>query len=73
MNNIDKVFKKYSKAIKDLDAGIRNQFAENVNEPWLKRDLKKRIREYPGFTFNDVREEAALLVQDEIINDPTSC
>jgi len=70
MSKIDKVCKKDSKAIKDLNAAIRNQFAENVKESWLRRDLKKRIREHPGLAFSDVREEAALLVQDD---DSSTC
>ena len=41
MSKIDKLIKKDSKAIKDLNAAIPNQFAENVKEAWLRRDLKK--------------------------------
>jgi BMFP domain-containing protein YqiC len=44
MNKLDKIHKKDPKAIKDRDVAIRNQFAENVRGPWLRRDLKKRIR-----------------------------
>jgi hypothetical protein len=40
-------------------------FAENVRGPWLRRDLKKRIRDHPDLTFTDIREEATLLIQDE--------
>ena len=44
---------------------IRNQFAENVRGPWLRRDIKKEIRDHPDLTFTDIREEATLLIQDE--------
>jgi hypothetical protein len=43
MNKLDKIHKKDPKAIKDRDVAIRNQFAENVRGPWLRRDLKKRF------------------------------
>lgn len=65
MNKLDKIHKKDPKAIKDRDVAIRNQFAENVRGPWLRRDLKKRIRDHPDLTFTDIREEATLLIQDE--------
>jgi hypothetical protein len=65
MNKLDKIHKKDPKAIKDRDVTIRNQFAENVRGPWLRRDLKKRIRDHPDLTFTDIREEATLLIQDE--------
>lgn len=41
MSKIVKVIKKDSKAIKDLNAAIPNQFVENVKEAWLRRDFKK--------------------------------
>ncbi|CAC5405216.1 unnamed protein product [Mytilus coruscus] len=61
MNKLSKVCKRDPKAVQDRDKAIRSQFAENVREPWLKRDLKKRLRDHPD---NDIREEATLLVQD---------
>jgi hypothetical protein len=65
LNKLDKIHKKDPKAIKDRDVAIRNQFAENVRGPWLRRDLKKRIRDQPDLTFTDIREEATLLIQDK--------
>ena len=66
MNKLDKIHKKDPKAIKDRDVAIRNQFAENVRGPWLRRDLKKkRIRDHLDLTFTDIREEATLLIQVE--------
>ncbi|CAC5397198.1 unnamed protein product [Mytilus coruscus] len=64
MNKLSKVCKRDPKAVQDRDKAIRSQFAENVREPWLKRDLKKRLRDHPDLAFNDIREEATLLVQD---------
>ncbi|CAC5426611.1 unnamed protein product [Mytilus coruscus] len=57
MNKLSKVCKRDPKAVQDRDKAIRSQFAENVREPWLKRDLKKRLRDHPDLAFNDIREE----------------
>jgi hypothetical protein len=65
MNKLDKIHKKDPIAIKDRDVAIRNQFAETVRGPWLRRDLKKRIRDHPDLIFTDIREEATMLIQDE--------
>ena len=64
MCKLDKIYKRDPKAIPNRDLTLRNQFAENVKPVWLRRDLKKRIRERPEIVFSDIREEATLLMED---------
>lgn len=37
---------------------LRDQFVENVNNPNLRRELKRLVRENPNYTLLDVRSEA---------------
>ncbi|VDI48097.1 Hypothetical predicted protein [Mytilus galloprovincialis] len=64
MCKLDKICKRDHKCITDRDIVLRNQFAENVRPTWLKRELKKRIRGTHTISFNDIREEATLLMED---------
>ncbi|CAG2204694.1 uncharacterized protein [Mytilus edulis] len=64
MCKLDKICKRDHKCITDRDIVLRNQFAENVRPTWLKRELKKRIRGTHIISFNDIREEATLLMED---------
>ena len=64
MCKLDKVCKRDPKVIQDRDMTLRNQFAENVQEFWLRHELKKKIRSMPTIIFNDIREEARLLMED---------
>ncbi|CAC5375532.1 unnamed protein product [Mytilus coruscus] len=64
MCKLDKICKRDHKCITDRDIVLRNQFAENVRPTWLKRELKKRIRGTHKISFNDIREEATLLLED---------
>lgn len=62
MCKLDKVCKRDNKVIQDRDSTLINQFAENVKYVWLRRELKKRIRRKPSIIFNDISEEATLLM-----------
>ncbi|CAC5412823.1 unnamed protein product [Mytilus coruscus] len=64
MCKLDKICKRDHKCITDRDIVLCNQFAENVKPTWLKRELKKRIRGTHTISFNDIREEATLLMED---------
>lgn len=43
---------------------LRNQFAENVNDTWLRRELKKLVRAKSAIPFTELREEAIVLSMD---------
>ena len=53
------------KAVVDQDKTLRDQFAGNVRDTLLRRELKKFIREHPDLTFLDVREEALRWSEEE--------
>lgn len=53
-----RVEKKDSAGLSNPDKAIRDQFAENVRDALLKKELKRNIRKHPDISFLDVREEA---------------
>ncbi|KAK3107486.1 hypothetical protein FSP39_015578 [Pinctada imbricata] len=64
MSKLDRVNRIERSLTANRDAMLRNQFAENVFEPWLRHELKKIIRTHKDIAFSDLREEAILLSQD---------
>lgn len=64
MNKLSKVLKETHNNVHDRDKAIRSQIAKNMTEPWLKQDLEKILRDHLDLAFYDIREEAALFVQD---------
>ncbi|XP_049335118.1 uncharacterized protein LOC125802156 [Astyanax mexicanus] len=46
------------------DQTVRNQFAENVRDPFLRRELKRLIRQDPETRFSSLRREAILFWED---------
>lgn len=58
MKLLGKVQKKDNARISDADVVLRDQFAEKVRDPHLRRELKKRVRQDSALTFKQIREEA---------------
>ena len=53
------------KAVVDQDKTLRDQFAGNVRDTLLRKELKRFTREHPEITFLDVREEALRWSEEE--------
>ncbi len=58
MKLLGKVQKKDNHRVSDPDVTLRDQFAEKVRDPQLRRELKKRIRQNGELTFKQIHEEA---------------
>ena len=65
MSKLDRIYRVDGSMVGNRNLMLRNQLAENVFEPWLRRELKKIIRVKKDITFTDLREEAILLCQDQ--------
>ncbi|XP_073720502.1 uncharacterized protein [Misgurnus anguillicaudatus] len=52
---------------------IRNQFAENVRDSSLRRELKRLIRQDPNIKFSVLRREAMLFWEEDNVPDRVSC
>lgn len=52
------------KGVSEEDVMLRDQFAENVRNKELCRELKRMIRQRPSLTFLDVRKEAVEWAED---------
>ena len=55
---LDKITSKDSTSIPNRDPTLRDQFADNVRDSHLRKELKRMVRTDPGCTFLQVREEA---------------
>ena len=51
--------------IPNPDLTLCEQFAQNVNDNSLRRELKRLIRQHPEMNFLDFRDEAILYSEDE--------
>lgn len=51
---------------------IRNQFAENVRDPSLRRELKRLIRQDPNIKFSALRRESMLFWEENNVPDRAS-
>lgn len=51
---------------------IRNQFAENVRDPSLRRELKRLIRQDPNIKFSALRRESMLFWEEDNVPDRAS-
>ena len=49
----------------DLDLTLRDQFANNVWDPVLQKELRKFIREHPSITLLDIREKVLRWSEEE--------
>lgn len=58
MSLMDVVQRKNKTAIANPDCVLRDQFAENVRDKMLRRELKQYIRFHPNSSFFDLRREA---------------
>ena len=65
MSKLDRIYRVDESIVGNRNLMLRIQLAENVFEPWLRRELKKIIRVKKDITFTDLREEAILLCQDQ--------
>jgi hypothetical protein len=65
MRLLGKVQKKSPARIPETDVMLRDQFAEKLRDPYLRRELKKRIRQNTALTFKEIREEAYDWEEDE--------
>lgn len=68
MKKLDKIGQVNHHFISEPEQTLRNQFAENVLDKWLRRELKKSLRSRPSLTFNELREEAVVLSLDREVN-----
>ncbi|KAK6184673.1 hypothetical protein SNE40_007100 [Patella caerulea] len=75
MEKLDRIFRVDPKMTLNRDIMLRDQFAENVSDKWLRRELKRKTREHPQISFADLREEANLCSTDIDINNnkPKKC
>jgi hypothetical protein len=64
MRKLDKIGQVNHSLISEPEQTLRNQFAENVVDKWLRRELKKSLRLKPSITFNELREEDVVLSLD---------
>lgn len=65
MGKLDRIIRVDKTRVKERDIMLRDQLAENVFESWLRRDLKRIVRNHGSMTFHDLREEAITLTQDQ--------
>nr|XP_034337918.1 uncharacterized protein LOC117692829 [Crassostrea gigas] len=65
MNLIKKITTKNTDIIPNPDLTLCEQFAQNVNDISLRRELKRLIRQQPDIHFLDFRDEAILFSEDE--------
>ena len=61
---LKRVTKADPKAVPDSEKTLRDQFADNVRDPFLRKELKKFIREHQP-AFLDLREEALRWSEEE--------
>ena len=61
---LNRVTKADPKAVPDPEKTLRGQFADNVRDPFLRKELKKSIRERQP-TFLDLREKALHWSEEE--------
>ncbi len=52
-------------AIVNERVALRDQFVEGVRDPFLRRELRKFVRDHPRCTMIDVRDEAQLWFVEE--------
>ena len=62
---MDKVMLKSPSSVTNRDATLRDQFADNVKDLHLKRELKRLVRTNPSCTFLEIREEAIRWSEEE--------
>lgn len=62
---LDRAMKVDSKAVVDQDKTLRDQFANNVRDTFLRKELRRFIREHSSVSFLDVREEALRWTEEE--------
>jgi hypothetical protein len=67
MRKLDKIGQVNHSFISEPEQTLRNQFAENVVDKWLRRELKKSLRLKPSITFNELREKAVVFCWIEMI------
>ncbi|XP_062621195.1 uncharacterized protein LOC134282818 [Saccostrea cucullata] len=65
MGKLERIRRVDKSRVKERDSMLRDQLAENVHEPWLRRELKRIVRTNETMTFHDLREEAIVLAQDQ--------
>ncbi|XP_061165266.1 zinc finger CCHC domain-containing protein 12-like [Saccostrea echinata] len=65
MGKLERILRVDKSRVKERDSMLRDQLAENVHEPWLRRELKRIVRTNEMMTFHDLREEAIVLAQDQ--------
>ncbi|KAK6169856.1 hypothetical protein SNE40_020831 [Patella caerulea] len=75
MEKLDRIFRVDPQMTLNRDTMLRDQFAENVSDKWLRRELKRKTREHPQISFAYLREEANLCSTDININNnkPKKC
>lgn len=59
------VLKQKADAVSDSKMAVRDQFVEGVKDPTLRRELRKMIRDNPGSSLFDVRQEAVVWSQED--------
>lgn len=64
MKKLDRIVKVDNSFVTEPEKMLRNQFAENVNDTWLRRELKKLVRAKSAIPFTELREEAIVLSMD---------
>lgn len=64
MELMEKIKMSKSNCITNPDLVLRDQFCENVNDPTLRRELKKLVRDNESWTILDVRREATRWVEE---------
>ncbi|XP_078333603.1 uncharacterized protein LOC144625635 [Crassostrea virginica] len=62
---LKKITVKNADIIPNPDLTLCEQFAQNVNDNSLRRELKRLIRQHPEMNFLDFRDEAILYSEDE--------
>lgn len=62
MKKLDRIVKVDNSFVSEPEKMPRNQFAENVNDTWLRRELKKLVRAKSYIPFTELREEAIVLL-----------
>ncbi|XP_062570534.1 zinc finger CCHC domain-containing protein 18-like [Saccostrea cucullata] len=72
MKKLDRIGQVDHNFISEPERTLRNQFAENVCDKWLCRELKKSLRLKPSLTFNELREEAVVLSLDKEVHTDSS-
>lgn len=46
--------------VADAQLVLRDQFIEGVRDPTLRRELRRMVREKPGLSLFEIREEAIM-------------